>query len=453
MMRTVLVVLALVAVEGSGVLAQGPLKLNVDRAIEMALTTNKGLDIARRSIGVADAQIDQAYSSVYPKVDLNARYTRNIERPVFFLPDTSGNTRPISIGSANAIQGDLSVSQIIFNNAVFTGVGTAETYARISRQQLRVQANETAATVRRAFYAALLARDALSVHRALLANAEENYKTTQALYKGGLRSEFDAIRAEVQVANLKPVVVQGEDTYRNAVDNLRIAVGLVPGQEVELDGNLSEPRAANASPNVDEARRLIEQFNPGLAALRLTKDVERDLIEINRSDYLPTVAAFATYQYQAQSDDFSGLSFQPTAYVGLNLSINLFNGGSTAAQVQQARIKSQQSDMQLRQTVETLATQVEGILRSMNYARERIVASDRTISQAEKGYRIAIASYKAGTGTQLQINDADLALAQSRLNRLAAMYDYHVAEAQLDALIGNRVVMTDDGDDVRYVQP
>lgn len=433
-------------------MAQESLRLTMDDAVLMALRINKGLEVSRREIAVADARVDEAFANVYPTVDVNGRYTRNIERQVFFFPGSDGITRPISVGSANAFQADISVNQIIFNNAVFTGVGASEIYAQISRQQLRLQANDVALNVRRAFLAALLAREALDVNRALLSNAEENYRTTQALYKGGLRSEFDAIRAEVQVANLRPVIVQGEDAYRNALDNVRMAVGIAPDQALELTGSLEAPAEGIPDPQVVEARAVLEQSNPAIATLRLSNRVDREMIEINRSDYFPTISAFGTYQYQAQADNFSELSFQPTAFVGLNFSFNLFNGGRTHAQVQQARVKVEQGDLQLKQTSETFATQVEGIIRSIRFARQRIVATEKTIGQAEKGYRIAVASYKAGTGTQLQINDADLAMAQSRLNRLSAVYDYHVAMAQLEGLLGTRVSMTDDGNGVRYNQ-
>lgn len=448
MKRLLLLLTAAMALASSQLSAQGVLKLTIDDAVQLAIRSNKSLMIASRAIADADARIDDARASIYPKIDLNARYTRNVERPVFFFPGSDGITRPISVGSDNAIQADVTVNQVIFNSAAITAVGASETYAKISRQQLREQANEVVLNVRRAFYMSLLARDALDVNRALLANAEENYRTTQALYKGGLRSEFDAIRAEVQVANLKPVVVQGENAYRNAVDDLRVAIGLPPSESIELVGSLEAPAATSTEPSVEEARRMIEALNPGLAALRLSSQVSRELVEIERSDYLPTLAAFATYQYQAQADNFGALDFQPTAYVGLNLSLNLFNGGRTDAQVQQARIKAEQGELQLLQTGEVLATQAQGVLRSIGYARQRIEASEMTIGQAERGYTIAVASYKAGTGTQLQINDADLALAQSRLNRLSAVFDYRVAIVQLEGLLGNRVSMSDD--DVQY---
>jgi outer membrane protein TolC len=178
--------------------------------------------------------------------------------------------------------------------------------------------------------------------------------------------------------------------------------------------------------------------------------VNEDLIKVKKSDYLPTVSLFGTYQFQAQADKLGDLDFQPVAYVGLNLSMNLFNGRKTDAQVSEAEVSYEQSKLQLDQLQHGLETQVEAVLRRIGYARERINATDRTIEQAERGYQIATTSYKAGTGTQLQINDADLALAQSKWNQLTAVHDYYVGLAELEQLLGQRYQVTPDGEDVRY---
>ena len=74
------------------------------------------------------------------------------------------------------------------------------------------------------------------------------------------------------------------------------------------------------------------------------------------------------------------------------------------------------------------------------------------IEQADKGYKIAQASYKAGTGTQLQINDADIAMAQSKWNQMTAINDYNVALAELEAILGQRYQLNSDGTDVKYSQ-
>jgi outer membrane protein TolC len=431
--------------------AQEPVSLTLQQAIDVALKNNRDIATQRLEIENADAQVTEAFGNALPTLTLNARYTRNLQKQVFYFPGQDGIVRPIEVGSDNAIQGDLTLNQVLFNSAVFTGVGTAKTYAKISRQQLRAKAADVVLAVRRAYYTAQLAGQVLQVNETLQSNAEQNMKNAQALYKAGLRAEFDAIRAEVQYANQQPVVVQARDNYAMAVDNLKLVLGYDDSHSIALAETLTRPASLDqVEPSVEQAKTLLEQYNATLQTLRLSNQVNKELIDINKSEYLPTLSFFGTYQQQAQADNFSDLEFQPTSYVGLNLSLNLFNGYKTDAKVEQARVAYEQSQLQLNQTENALKTQLESVLRRIDYARQRVTVSEQTIRQAERGYQIATVSYKAGTGTQLQINDADLALAQARLNQLNAVYDYNVALAELESLLGQRYTLTPGGDNIEY---
>lgn len=445
-----LAAILLISADRSG-MAQAPTPLSLEDAIEYALGNNRDLKISRLAIDNADAEVDEALGNALPTLDLNGRYTYNFKRPVFFFPDEDGVVRPIEIGSKNAFSADLSLQQILFNSAIFTGVGTAKIYAQISRQQLRAETANIILNVKQAYYTALIARQVMEVNETLLANAEANYRDTRALFEAGLRAEFDAIRAEVAVANQRPLVVEARNNYQAALDNLKYLLGYDNLTQVELNLTGVLPAASTLGPaelTLDQAMTLMQEHNPQLEALRLTTNVNQEVIDIRKSEYLPTVALFAAYRYEAQANTFDSLSFKPSAYAGLNLSLNLFNGGKTEAQVGQARVDYERSRYQTAQLIAGLKTQLESVLRRIEYARERIQASDRTIEQADRAYRIAVTTYRTGTGTQLQINDADLALAQARLNQLNAVYDYMLASAELENLIGRNVRLV--GDEVEY---
>ena len=432
--------------------AQAPQNLTLDEAIGIALEQNREIQAARLELGKADAQVDEAFGNALPTVDLNSRYTWNIRRPVFFFPGEDDVVRPISIGSKNALTADLSVQQILFNSAVLTGVGASRIYAQISRQALRSEASDVILTIKKAWYGVLLSREVLAVNEALMANAEANFANVKVLFDAGLRAEFDALRAEVTVANLKPRIIEGRDVYRNAVDGLLVALGYdnLVEQPVEISGEFAVPTSGMPiTESFVELEGEMLENNPQLVQLRRLTDVNRELIELDRSEYLPTVALFGTWKFEGQADNIGDLDFQPSAFAGLNLSLNLYNGGRTSAKVEQSEIEWQQSRFEVAELEAILRLQLRSTLRRIDAAVEQISASERTISQAERAYTIATASYRAGTGTQLQINDADLALAQARLNRLSALHEFNVALAELEHLVGRHVILS--GDDVEYV--
>jgi outer membrane protein TolC len=62
---------------------------------------------------------------------------------------------------------------------------------------------------------------------------------------------------------------------------------------------------------------------------------------------------------------------------------------------------------------------------------------NKTERQATEGYEIAKRRLENNLAyTSIILNDAELALRQSKLNRLQAIYDYKVAEAELENVLG-----------------
>jgi outer membrane protein TolC len=431
--------------------AQEPMRLTLAQAIEQAVTHNRDLANTRLAIETSDAQVDEATASALPSIGLNARYTQNLKKQVFYFPGPDGIVRPIEIGQNMDLSADLSVNQVLYSSALGTAIDAAKTYQGISRQQLRTKTSEIVLNVRRAYLTAQLAREVLRVNETVLTNTQENFRTTSALYKAGLRPEFDAIRAEVQLANQTPAVVQARANYQMAVDTLRLLLGIDQSQPIEITEDLVRPASLDVvEPSIDEARRILLEHNPTLQTLSLSTEINQDLIDLRKADYMPTVAAFGTLRLASAADKPADLDLHTIAYAGINVSMSLFNGFRTDAQIRQAEIVLAQSQQTYQQVSNALKTQLEITMRRIASARQRIGVSDKTIQQAEKGYRIATTSYKAGTSTQLQINDADLALAQAKLNQLNAVYEYNVALAELEQLLGDRVKVTTDGTDVHY---
>ena len=67
---------------------------------------------------------------------------------------------------------------------------------------------------------------------------------------------------------------------------------------------------------------------------------------------------------------------------------------------------------------------------------EQVQSNQQAVAQAEKGYLIAEKRYNTGMATLLELNDADLALTQSRLQYNQSIYDYLVAKAGLEKTLG-----------------
>jgi len=190
-----------------------------------------------------------------------------------------------------------------------------------------------------------------------------------------------------------------------------------------------------------DEKSVIEEMlrnNPQLGILEKQVTINDKTISLEKSAHLPTLAAFGTYQYQAQANDFkfSDYNWVKTSLVGLQLQIPIFSGFKIDAKVNQAEINLNQSIEQKRNYTEAFKTQTLSILYRIQQAVKRIEGQSKTVKQAMEGYEIAKRRLLNNLATQLEVNDAELALRQAKLNRLQAIYDLKIAEYDLDNVLG-----------------
>jgi outer membrane protein TolC len=415
-------------------------RVTIDDAVRIAMEKNSDLQAARFEVDRADARVQEAIGYALPAVDLTGRYTRSLKRPVFFLPDFanpgSGKIVPVQIGSNHSVDMTLNARQILFNGTVFVGMGAASIYADVARDLYRARQLETVTGVKRAFYRALLAREALDLTRTSLKNAEDNLKNVDLLRAQGVLSEYDHLRASVAVDNLRPAVIQAETNYALAVDGVRSAIGLDAHEAIEVVGQM-QIEFVDDSLLVSAPQRFLET-NHTYAALQKQVEVNEAFVMAERANYLPTISAFGNYQYQTAKNTFniSTNDFFASSQVGLQFSLSLFQGLQTNARVQQTQVDVRKSQEQLASVERNLRIGLTSTIGNLKAARLRIDAQERTVEQAERGYKIVTARFLSGAATQLEVNDAELALTQAKVNRIQAQFDYLVASAELDQYLG-----------------
>ncbi|GBD07069.1 Outer membrane protein TolC [bacterium HR21] len=431
--------LAAVAVSLS--FGQQPLRLSLQRALQWAVERNTELQLARLEIERADARVQEAVGTALPSVGVAANFTRNLLLPVFFLPDfrnpQSGQLQAVKIGSENAFQLQLQATQVLFSQAVLTGIGASQVYAQAARQQYRATLARTIAEVKKAFYAALLARELWQAAQASLRRAERFAEDAQVLASQGLVADYDALRARVQLEQVRTLVAQAELGYTAALRQLKLLVGVPQEQDIELEGSLEAEYRPEELPEAETLVRQALQRNPQLQALQLQEVLQRDVVRLYRAESYPTLVGFGTYVYQGQSPTLSNFLTARSMAVGIQLSVSLFQGLQTKARVEQAEIEQHKVQQQLEQFREGLKVQVLLALQRQQLARQRLEVARSTIAQAERGYEIARTRYSEGLGSQLEITDADATIRQAQSAYAQALHDYLAAQADLEYLTGS----------------
>ncbi|MFC2133591.1 TolC family protein [Bacteroidota bacterium] len=442
----------------------------IEEAIYTALENNRDIKIALMEIEKADAAVDEAFGYALPSLDLSANFAHFIEKPKMAFPDfmamlTNATYETLfdegllprdedkflpmktvlqSFAQSNSFEASARITQILFNSAVFRGIGASQIYLNLSNEQLKGTVANTILTVKQAFYGVLLTHNLLEIFEASLANAEENLRLVQSMFKQGLVSEYEAMQVEVQVENIKPQVMELRNKLQSAKDGLKIVLGLDQFEEISVEGEfVYRPELLPA------AGILIEdamESNYDINTLQTKRQIDEEFIAIDRSDYWPTIAAFGSYNYAGSSDDLNFQTYNSTM-VGLSLTMNLFQGLRTSKKVEQSTISVMQTDEQLKQLKDFISSEVRGKVLQLKKVEAQVAAVTRNVELAQKTFEISMTRYKEGTGTLLEIKNADIELRTAKTNKLQSVYEFIIAKAELDKLLGNL-----DENYLRFVQ-
>lgn len=418
------------------------LELTLHKALELALSDNLTIQIANKEIERVDYAKKEAWSALFPSISADGSYTRNMKLQVLFLPDGvfgPGTGGAMEMGYKNSFTGSLTASMPLFSYSLFQNIKLSEHEVKAAFESARASRINMEAEVRSAYYGLLLANDSYEVMQKSIENAEKNLTNVKNMFSQGMVAEYDVIRSEVQVRNLRPSLVQAENGVRLSEMMLRVLLGV--RQEVEIKVNEVLFDFENRVNQVGVSGDVDLSKNSDLVQLELQMDRMQTQFDLVRSQRYPSLVGFINYQAVSQANDFKFADYRwanPFS-LGLQLSIPIFNGFSIYHQEKQVSIGLEQMQMQMEYMERNLTLQMRNAYTNMVKALEQIESNREGVKQAERGFSIAQTRYNTGTGTLLELNDAEIALTQAKLNLNQAMYDYLAAETDYRKTQGQEI--------------
>lgn len=293
------------------------------------------------------------------------------------------------------------------------------------------------------YFDVLQYRNLIEVHEEEVLTLQEHLRNVAAQYRVGTVAKVDVLESQVELANALQSLVNVQNNYEVAIANLSNYIGL-PADTVirpqdaltykKYDLNLSDC-TAYALENRADAAMADYAVKQAESAKRSAKSGWRPSVNAGISKELDTENMFG----HKTNDQWS---------MGISASWNIFDGGITRAQVNQADAALIRAQEVAAQTREQIQLDVQSAFLQLHAAERNIATTQAAVVLGEENYKIAQVRYAAGVGTNLEVMDASEKLMESRSNYFTALYNYNVAKASLDRYMGVPVEI----DVVRYVE-
>ena len=414
--------------------------LTIEKAIRITLENSREIKSAFEETVRADLQIMEATSGAFPQLNGQVEYDKNLKPQIFVIsmPDDNGNLKKsrLKMGTDHQMSMGATLTQPLYvGGKVGTAVKAAKLYKKYSFENKNTVEQNVLMNVSIAFNKVLLAQDLVKINEASLAQSQRHLDNVEKLYKVGKATEYDLLRARVNLSNIMPTLVEARNNVNLALLSLKEIMGIPPDAPITINGAFDKPDSTLV--NLVKMKTILDN-RPDYRAAELNLDLRDKAIKIAKGDFLPTLSAGSTFAYYGNFDIFTYTAgdWSPYWYANLTLSFPIFTGFKNYSKYKQAKVDYRKAEIDLSKTKDSIQIEVDNSVMNMEKAFQQIDTQELTVKEAERAVELSESLYMSGKATQLEVLDAQLALDSARINLASALFDGKVAEISLKKGLG-----------------
>jgi outer membrane protein TolC len=266
--------------------------------------------------------------------------------------------------------------------------------------------------------------------RAQQATAEALFKQAQDLKSAGIVAGIDVLRSQVQLQTQRQRVIAAENDFEKAKLQLARAIGLPIGQAFTLTDKI--PYAPMPAPSLDEVlARALDGRSDFLAAKSRVEAAQASLKAANGA-LLPSLRFDADYGAIGQSFG----NAHGTYALAATVKIPVFDAGKTTARRVETGSILRQREAELADIRGRVEYEVRSAVLDLRAADQQVQASNTNMQLADAELTQARDRFGAGVASNLEITQAQEAVAAASEQYISALYSHNLAKASLARALG-----------------
>ena len=394
---------------------------------------NPAIKQAEEAVKASKARLGMKKSGYLPSIGIEASYVHLDPDPMITFPGF-GLVQMFPVDNYDA---HASLRQTVWDFGRTSGaVGSAKYSYDAAKKNLDiVKTNITFQTIQ-VFYSVLLLKQSTAVQQQQIDSLKEALDLTTKKAASGSATHFDELTTQVKLAEAENQRIDIVNMLRKQQITLARLMGASGPDAVEISGEFSDKTM-----ELDE-KTLIAAANQNRAEFKLAKDNEnaaKSQLSATRSDNYPAITA--DLSYGSKNGYFPILTdIKQNTVAAAQLTFPLFNGLKTYNQGQESKANYQAARERTRETEDMITAEVRQAVSEAQASMDKIKASELNVQLAQEALNQAKVRYESGVITNLDLLNAETALAQANLLRLQALYNYTLSRIGLNKAIGEELL-------------
>jgi outer membrane protein TolC len=408
--------------------------LTKEEAIKLALEKNYNIKIANNNVAVAENNTSILNSGYLPTVTGNAGATYNLDNTE---AQFSNGTNTV----LNAAESNRYNASVNLNYTLFDGLGRHYDYKKLKEQyklselQARETIENTIIQLFSIYYNVAQLSENVAALNQTLEISKKRLIRAKYQFEYGQSTNLDVLNATVDINNDSINLITTNQQLINVKRDLNVVLGN------SLQDNFYVDTQINFLLQLQKDSLYQKAISRNVALLQTEKNIAISKLDIksNKSGYLPTVGLSGSYGWNKNNNNaasFLTVSTNTGLSGTVNLSWNLFDGGSTITRVKNAKINLETQELKKENILIAIKRDFDNAWDDYQNKLQIYAIQETNIVTAQNNFQRTQEKFKIGQVTSIEFRQAQLNLLNAELNRNQAKYQAKLAELALLQLSG-----------------
>ncbi|MBC6991541.1 TolC family protein [Hymenobacter sp. BT491] len=406
--------------------------LTLDATIKAVMDANPAITSLEEQVNAAQARVAQSRTGYLPYVTGTATYAR--VDPQVKLPfgdqvlQLAPNNNYDAHITAQYMLLDFGKNDATYNLAKAQGVTAADNIVT-ARRDLAYNAVQL-------YYNILFMRESIKVQDEQIASLQQHQREMEKRVQGGVSTKFDVTTTQVRITQAQNAKIDLQNQLHNQQTQLARLLHRPEYAEVPVRGSL----AYSAAPvDVNSAIAQAVENRPEVKLARDAENTAEAQLRLIEKSNLPSLGA------QVQAGGKNGYivpnleRFRFNTVAAVQLSVPIYDGNRNKNQRVEASANARSAQSRTQDVQESIRSDVRQAANNIEASSARYANAETQIAQATDALTRARARYRYDVGTNLDVLDAETSLAQARLARVQAIYNYTMGQYQLKRAVGEQI--------------
>jgi outer membrane protein len=439
-----------ICTKGFGQVDKEILKLSLPEAQSYAIENNRSVQAAKIDIYSADKKVWENLATGLPQVSLSANYLHQFKIPelsfgpyldVDALPDGAlfksdiidayKASPPISLGVKNNTTIDLTVSQLIFSGQYIVGLQASKVVKELTEKNLVRTEDQTRESVAGTYHLILVLGENVRLLTKSLQSVDQTYNDMVKMNEQGLNEEPDVDHIKINRSNIQTLITAMESQREISSKLLKFQLGLDFDRRIELTDSLPGIiKEGNikylVSPEYDVNASIDYQL------VRTQEEISSLLLKLEKSKYLPTLAAFYRHEEQTNQPSFN---FAVKDVIGASFSLPIVSSGMRNARIAQARFDLEKSQLAKDNAEQGLIMEFETAWSDYQTAYSNFTTNSESMELGRKVYERTVIKFREGVSSSFELTQSQNQFLTAETNYYNSVLALLNAKAKLDRIL------------------